>query len=212
MPAPFAVAPLLAQAAGTATVAGGTAAGVGTAAAGASFLQPWMSNLLPTGVRALHNLIAPDRRSQIFTDVLAAQTEFRNTLARRAFGRLTPREVEDVQQQGAAQVNAVAGNVASRGLGSSPAGAQIIADAQGQVFSQARQEATAVLPAYDNLIAQQARTLMASDNSFNEDLSAILRLLQQELEEDPDARNDTDFISVVTSIFEALGSPMPQGT
>lgn len=154
-------------------------------------------------------MIAPDRQAQIFTDVLAAQTEFRNALARRAFGRLTPREAQDVQEQGQAQVNAVAANVASRGLGSSPAGAQIIADAQAQVFSQARREATAALPAYDNLIASQARTLMASDNSFNEDLSAIVRLLHQELQEDPEARNDTDFISVVQAIWEALGSPMP---
>ena len=170
-----------------------------------------MADLLPTAARGIHSLIAPDRQHQIFTDVLAAQTEFRNVLARRAFGKLTPRDAEEVKEQGAHQVNAVAANVASRGLGSSPAGAEIIADAQGQVFSQARQEAMAALPAYDNLIAQQARTLMASDNSFNEDLTAIVRLLQQELQEDPEARNDTDFISVIKTIWEALGSPTPQG-
>lgn len=194
---------LLSHAAGT--------LGTSTAPAAGSFLQPWMTSLLPTAARGIHGLIAPDRQSQIFTDVLAAQTEFRNMLARRAMGKLTPREVEDIKQGGEAQVNAVAGNVASRGLGSSPAGAQVIADAQGQVFSQARQEAMAALPTYDTLISQQARTLMASDNSFNEDLSAIVRLLQQELQEDPEARNDADFIATIKSIWEALGGPMPQG-
>ena len=192
-----------------------TPAGTKAAATAAgSFIQPWMQDLLPTaistGARAIYNLIAPDRKAQIFTDVLAAQTEFRNTLARRAFGHLTPREVEEVEQQGNAQVNAVAANVASRGLGSSPAGAETIANAQGQVFSQARQEALSALPAYDTLIAQGARQLMASDNSFNEDLTAIVRLLTAELNEDPEARNDPDLIASVQAIWEALGSPLVQ--
>ena len=188
--------------------------GTTAAPAAASFIQPWMQDLLPTaintGVRAIKNFIAPDRQMQIFTDVLAAQTEFRNTLARRAFGQLTPREVEEVQAQGENQVNAVAANVASRGLGSSPAGAEIIAGAQGQVFSQAREEAISALPTYDTMIAQGARQLMASDNSFNEDLSAIVRLLTAELNEDPEARNDPDLIASVQAIWEALGSPLVQ--
>ena len=197
-------------AAGTAAGAAGAAAGTAAAPAAFSFLQPWMLNLLPSAARGIHSLIAPDRQTQIFTDVLAAQTEFRNMLARRAIGRFTPAEAQEIEAGGEKQVNAVAGNVASRGLGSSPAGAAVIADAQGQVYSQARREAMSALPAYDNLIAQQARTLMASDNSFNEDLSAIVRLLQQEFDEDPKARTDTDFISVVETIWKSLGSPMPQ--
>ena len=208
---PAFVAPAVAATIASSATPAGTAAIAPTAA---SFIQPWMQDLLPTaintGVRAIKNFIAPDRQMQIFTDVLAAQTEFRNTLARRAIGKLTPREVEEIQAQGENQVNAVAANVASRGLGSSPAGAEIIADAQGQVFSQARQEAAAALPTYDTLISQSARQLMASDNSFNEDLTAIVRMLTAELDEDPEARNDPELIASVQAIWEALGSPLVQ--
>ena len=48
---------------------------------------------------------------------------------------------------------------------------------------------------------------MASDNSFNEDLSAIVRLLTAELNEDPEARNDPDLIASVQSDLGSTWQP-----
>ena len=185
-------------------------AGAATAASASSFIQPWMVPLATSGVRALHNLIAPDRQAQILSEVLAGQTEFRNSLARRAFGHITPDEASDIREGGAAQVNAVAGNVASRGLGSSPAGADIVSEAQQQVFTQARREALAALPAHDQAIAMTVQSLFSNDNSFNEDLSAITTLLQAEINDNPEVSKDPNFIDIVRQLWESLGSPVPQ--
>lgn len=175
------------------------------------FVQPWMIPLAGAGIRGLYSLISPDRQSELLAEVLEGQTAFRNALARRAFGKMTPAETQEVKRGAEGQVNAVAGTVASRGLGSSAAGAEVVADAQQDAFAQARQEALAALPAHDQAIFQNVQSLFESDTSFNEDLSAVIKLLATELQENPDNK-DPEVFDMIRTIWEALGSPIPQGT
>ena len=135
-----------------------------------------MVPLASFGVKQIGNLIAPNRQGEIIQSVLQSQIDFRDQIARRAFGRLTPRDHQQLQMQAEPQVNAIAGNVASRGLGSSPAGAAIVGDAQAQAYSQARQEALQALPMYDQNLMRTFATLR-TDNSFNEDIDTTAQLL-----------------------------------
>ena len=75
--------PAIAALASIATPVGTTAA----AASSSSFIQPWMIPFATSGVQALHNLIAPNRQTEILSEVLSSRTEFRNALTRRASGK-----------------------------------------------------------------------------------------------------------------------------
>ena len=119
--------------------------------------------------------IKPDRRKELVDDVLNSQTQFRDRLARQAFGNFTAAERQQIQAAAEPQVNQVAANVARRGLGTSGAGAQIIAQAQQAPFLHAQQNAMGFLP-----VANTA--LLASSQMLGTDMvGPILGSLQKKL-------------------------------
>lgn len=191
-------------ASGAATAGGATAA---TAAGGTSFLQPWMVPLLTSGANALFRSLSPDRAMQIRDKVLNSQIETRNMIARRAFGHLTPAEAQSIEQGAEHQVNAVQANVASRGLGSSGAGAQVIADAQQQPFHEAQQQALNALPILDQALWQNTTALMLNDGSFTDDLQAVAQLITDEITADPEIANDPEIADMVRQIYLILQKP-----
>ena len=84
----------------------------------------------------------PDEAKKIQMQVLEDQKNFRRMLSRQARGVFTGSEREAIARGAEPTVNRVAGNVASRGLGGSGAGAQVIAEAQQAPFLQAQTAAT----------------------------------------------------------------------
>lgn len=174
--------------------------------------QPWMIPLATSAASAVYRSLNPDRAMQIRDNVLNSQMELRNTIARRAFGVLTPADADTIKRQAEPQVNAVQANVSSRGLGSSGAGAQVIAKAQQGAFTQAREQAQQMLPVYDQAILGSANVLM-NDGSFFDDLTAIASLIAEEVELDPDgAENDTELKEVIRQIWTIAGQPTPTST
>ena len=175
-----------------------------------SFMQPWMIPLMTSGANALYRHISPDRAAEIMDRVLNSQIQMRNMMAEKAFGRLTPAVAEEIEQQSSPQVNAIAGNVASRGLGTSPAGAQIVSDAQRAAYTTAQREAAAQLPIFDETIMRHARSMLVNDSSFMEDLGSIAALLDDEIAGDPEgAMNDPEIQQIIQYLWEALGRPTP---
>ena len=175
--------------------------------------QPWMIPLATSAASAVYRSLNPERAMQIRENVLNSQMELRNTIARRAFGVLTPADADTIKRQAEPQVNAVQANVASRGLGSSGAGAQVIAEAQQGAFTQAREQAQQMLPVYDQAILGSANALLMNDGSFFDDLNAIASLIAEEVELDPDgAENDTELKEVIRQIWTIAGQPTPTST
>lgn len=167
-------------------------------------IQPWMIPLLTSGASAIYRSLNPSRAMQIRDKVLNSQLEMRDMIARRAFGPLTPQDVADIREGGEAHVQAVAGNVASRGLGTSPAGAQVVSEAQQNVFAQARREAQSQLPILDNQVLASANAQLMNDSSFVEDLGQVASLIAQELQEDPAAATDPELMSIVRQIYDLV--------
>lgn len=112
---------------------------------------------------SVYKHLNPDRRSELVNDVLASQTQFRDSLARRAFGNFTAAERQQIQAASEPQVNQVAGNVSARGLGTSGAGGQIIAQAQQAPFQHAQQQAMGFLPSANNALLSTANLLPQGD-------------------------------------------------
>ena len=144
---------------------------------------------------SLKNLIAPSRQRKLQMDVLDSQTGFRDQLARNAFGNFTAAERQQIQAAAEPQVNQVAANVASRGLGGSGAGAQVIAQAQQAPIQQAQQNALQALPGANAALAQS----LMHDNSFFEDLTAISKGLQFLADNKIDVDDITPTLEIVTT-------------
>ena len=117
----------------------------------------------------------PDKQKELMNEVLESQTNFRDMLARHAYGNFTATEREQIQAAAEPQVNQIAGGVAARGLGTSGAGAQVIAQAQQAPIQQAQRNALQALPAADANLLQATQLL--DDGSFMEDITAIAGLL-----------------------------------
>ena len=162
--------------------------------------------MMGTAAKQIIRGISPDRQMQIYEKVLQSQIDYRNTLLQRAYGHFTPADVQDIQRSAEPAVNAIAQGVAARGLGTSPAGAQIIAEAQQRPFTQAQQQAQAQLPQWDMMIMQNAQALMG-DPSFFSDIDSIVQLLIEEFDEDPETKeNDPEYRKQVESVFNWLKS------
>ena len=143
------------------------------------------------GVGALYETLFPNKAKEIQLQVLEDQKSFRRLLSRQARGVFSGAERENIARAAEPMVNQVAGNVAARGLGSSPAGAQIVARAQQEPYHAIQQGAQAALPAA-NLQSFQMASLLVTDDSFYEDLGATVQnfLTLSELGDDPDTDPD----------------------
>ena len=154
---------------------------------------------------SLYRFIRPDRAQQLQEDVLQSQTEFRDRLARQAFGNFTAAERQQIAAAAEPQVNQVAANVARRGLGGSGAGAQIISKAQQRPFEVAQQQALRALPGMNAFLLRGSQMLM-DDGSFFDDLGAIARDLTLATE----AGDDTsEILEAIQLLHTAMGSPQP---
>ena len=163
--------------------------------------SPWLFPMLATAGKQIYRAISPDRQAEIYANVLESQINYRNTLLQRAYGHFTPADVQDIQRSAEPAVNAIAQGVSARGLGTSGAGAQIIAEAQQRPFTQAQQQAQAQLPQWDIMIMQNAKALMG-DPSFFSDIDSIVQLLIEEFDEDPETKeNDPEFKEMITALF-----------
>ena len=130
-----------------------------------------------TGIAALKDLIAPSRAKELEEEVLEGYSELRRTAQRQARGQFDPQEREQIRAAAQPQLQQVAGTIASRGLGSSPAGAQIAANAEQQVFSDAQLRAQQMEQVVNRDLFNMTQALINGDQSFLEDLQAISKSL-----------------------------------
>ena len=126
-----------------------------------------------SGVSALYGAIAPNRGRELQNEVVEGYRELRQTAQRQARGQFTPAERSEIRSSARPQLQQVSGSVASRGLGSSPAGASIAAAAEQSVFSNAQQLAAAQEQIINREAFMAASELVQRDDGFFEDLQAI---------------------------------------
>ena len=107
---------------------------------------------------------------QAFQGILAD----RNKFARQSSGNFTPQEIYEIRERNRSGVDAEAGNIAQRGLGTSPAGIAQITEAQQRPFLEAQATATRMLPALNQQIFNIGQQ-MIGDNSFQEDLGGLIQ-------------------------------------
>ena len=163
----------------------------------------WSIPIGTTLISGLNRWINPDRARELQMDVLDSQTQFRDMLARQAFGNFTAAERQRIAGAAEPQVNQVAANVARRGLGGSGAGAQIISQAQQRPFEVAQQQSLRALPGMNASLLRGSQLLM-DDGSFFDDLGAIARDLALATE----AGDDTsELVEAIKMLYEAMGSP-----
>ena len=163
----------------------------------------WSIPIGTTLISGLNRWINPDRARELQMDVLDSQTQFRDMLARQAFGNFTAAERQRIAAAAEPQVNQVAANVARRGLGGSGAGAQIISQAQQRPFEVAQQQALRALPGVNASLMRGSQLLM-DDGSFFDDLGAIARDLALATE----AGDDTsEILEAIQLLHAAMGSP-----
>ena len=171
----------------------------------------WIKNnpeswpLLTSAVSSLYRFIRPDRQRELQKDVLESQTQFQEMLARQAFGNFSAAERQQIAAAAEPQVNQVAANVSSRGLGTSGAGAQIIAQAQQRPFEVAQQQAMQALSGANATLLQGSQYLL-DDNSFFDDIVAIAKLLRKR-----HLKNDTSDALVQDSASALFTTVMGQG-
>ena len=158
---------------------------------------------------SLYRFIRPDRARELQADVLESQTQFRDMLARQAFGNFTAAERQQIASAAEPRVNQVAANVARRGLGGSGAGAQIISQAQQRPFEVAQQQALRALPGMNASLLRGSQLLM-DDGSFFDDLGAIARDLALASEETGD--DTSEILEAIQLLHAAMGSPEPATT
>ena len=158
---------------------------------------------------SLYRFIRPDRARELQADVLESQTQFRDMLARQAFGNFTAAERQQIAAAAEPQVNQIAANVARRGLGGSGAGAQIISRAQQRPFEVAQQQALRALPGMNASLLRGSQMLM-DDGSFFDDLGAIARDLALATEETGD--DTSEILEAIQLLHAAMGSPQSSTT
>lgn len=125
-----------------------------------------------SGVSALYGAIAPNCGRELQNEIVEGYRSLRKTVQRQARGQFTPSERSAIRSSAQPHLQQVAGSVASRGLGSSPAGASIAA-AEQAVFSNAQQLAAAQEQIVNREAFLAASELVQRDAGFFEDLQAI---------------------------------------
>ena len=162
----------------------------------------------------IYDLINPDEQRQIQRQVLDDAAAFQRGLLRQSRGRFTAQEREAIRRNSEAQVNAVAGNVAQRGLGTSPAGAAIVAQAQQAPYFAATQQAASQIPAVTSMVSQLAQS-MGGNRQFHQLLGSIgksLSYLRESEAYSPKGQEDPD--DIVRRVIEILTGNVttPAGT
>ena len=151
---------------------------------------PLVVNAGLAGISALYGALGGNRARELQDSVLEGYAELRETAQRQARGQFTPNERTQMRANAQPQLQAVAGSVASRGLGSSPAGAQIAAGAEQAVFSNAQRLAMQQEMVVNREAWMAATELVNRDEGFFQDLQRIAasyaQLRQLGLSPDPE--------------------------
>lgn len=161
----------------------------------------------------IYKAFSPDEQKQIMLDVLADMRGNRQKLLRQSRGKFTGQERDEIRQAAEPGLNQLAGNIAQRGLGTSGAGAQVMAQAQVQPYAQARTAAGEQLIQQDAALADIA-TYFPPDDSFFDDLGATVQAFYtykglRGLEKDAPDDEDDIFRGMLQSIL-TLGEKYKQ--
>ena len=103
-------------------------------------------------VGGLYNAIFPNKIKQIQMEVIDSMQDRRRRLARMARGDFTGAEREEIARGAEPGLNKLAGNIAQRGLGTSGAGAQVMAQAATEPYTQAQANAERLVGQVDTSI------------------------------------------------------------
>ena len=149
---------------------------------------------------------------KLMDDLVKYQFEQHNQLVRQSQGDFTPADIRQIRQANRHQVNRVASDVAQRGLGTSEAGVDFIAQAQRAPFDEAQQRAQAALPAATQAAFNIGKQLIG-DDSFIEDLGHVTKLLttlrgQNRDRTDPNVDGAVgDLVEIQKGLLRDLGGP-----
>ena len=127
--------------------------------------------------KSVFDYFSNSKLREIQNETLDLRRQYVGDLQRRARGRFTDTELQEIRMQSQPYLTQVSGNVASRGLGQSPAGARVVGEAQARPFQQARQESQTALtqlgPALAGLDQAIAGRMPQGDPQFGQLLSQI---------------------------------------
>lgn len=151
---------------------------------------------------SIYNRINPDEATEIQKSVLRDIQARRLRMSRMARGKFTGSEREDIMNAAEPGLNQLAGNLAQRGLGTSGAGGQLMAQASVQPFVSARQFAEQELGRAD-MQALDASQLLAADDSFFDDIEGIAQGYFEL--EGLNAAQDDGLLNSVLALLNGLG-------
>ncbi len=118
-------------------------------------------------------------RERLEKEILQARRERLGDLRRQAKGHFTPAERQDIQRANEPVLNRVASNIAQRGLDTSGAALEVLAQAEQTPFLQAQQQARVQLDDYELKTFDLSRQLMEEDDGFLGDIQGITQYLFQ---------------------------------
>ena len=119
---------------------------------------------------AVANAFTRSPRELLEKEILKARKERLNDLRRHAKGKFKPAERQNIQRANETILNRVLSNVAQRGLETSGAGSQVLAQAAQAPFQQVQQRAQAQLDDY-----KLTQKLMQEDEGFVKDLEGLTK-------------------------------------
>ena len=150
------------------------------------------------------NAFTQSPRAALEKEILKARKERLTDLRRHAKGKFTPAERQDIQKANEAILNRVVANVAQRGLETSGAGLQVLAQAAQTPFQQVQQQAQAQLDDYELKTFNLTQKLMQEDDGFVKDLEGLTKYfanLEKRSQKDPAL---LDLNNAVTSVQKLL--------
>lgn len=130
-------------------------------------------------VSGLWDSFTESPRERLEKEIFQARRERLGEMRRQAKGHFTPAERQDIQRANEPVLNRVATNIAQRGLDTSGASLEALAQAEQAPFLQAQQLARTRLDDYELKTFDLSRQLMQEDNGFLGDIQEITQYLFQ---------------------------------
>ena len=130
-------------------------------------------------VSGLWDSFTESPRERLEKEIFQARRERLGEMRRQAKGHFTPAERQDIQRANEPVLNRVATNIAQRGLDTSGASLEALAQAEQAPFLQAQQLARTRLDDYELKTFDLSRQLMQEDDGFLEDIQEITQYLFQ---------------------------------
>ena len=153
-------------------------------------------------VGGLWDTFTESPREKLEKEILQARRERLGDLRRQAKGHFTPAERQDIQRANEPILNRVASNIAQRGLDTSGAALEVLAQAEQTPFLQAQQQAQTQLNDYELKTFDLARQLMQEDDGFLGDIQGITQYLFQRGDQ---KQMDADLMGLDKALTSILG-------